>query len=418
MKVDRASFAVDSAEYKRLTGGAAGERVPSGCSLIPCPGGCGGHALLEPPMAVSRAGVVTSIAVARCRGECREEYLRRGKVATRLRRFELDAGAESFTKPIPTKENFPVSSSLRSERSQVQARINTDGITLLALATDVSINPTKLMQWLTNGKGLTSPEEARLLDWAGEPSAAPPPPDPEPIGSKREDEPLFRESGAELPKSALEITEVEPEICGALAPTSATPEQRDASTMRYAEERAVVAEALRTRGLKQSELARQFKVNTSGICTWLRYGRGLRAAKVEELVAWAEASPEASVQPTAESGHDSGQMEHDAAQTDDAPARTLRQAVAALGVLPLSNDLPLGDLEVPAPARDVGASCDVADPHKKPCSQKPEVSPYEAVLRSLLEQVAQRHLEDVAGDLASGVVVRVSLEWRSSAAAN
>jgi transcriptional regulator with XRE-family HTH domain len=39
-------------------------------------------------------------------------------------------------------------------------------------------------------------------------------------------------------------------------------------------------------------------------------------------------------------------------------------------------------------------------------------SPYEAVLRTMLEQVAQKHLEEVAGPAAARVVVRVTLEWR------
>jgi transcriptional regulator with XRE-family HTH domain len=38
-------------------------------------------------------------------------------------------------------------------------------------------------------------------------------------------------------------------------------------------------------------------------------------------------------------------------------------------------------------------------------------NPYEAVLRSLLEPAAQRHLEQIAGPAAVGIVVRVSLEW-------
>ena len=43
-------------------------------------------------------------------------------------------------------------------------------------------------------------------------------------------------------------------------------------------------------------------------------------------------------------------------------------------------------------------------------SQK-SANPYEVVLRTLLESVAQRHLEEIAGPAAQGVTVRVSLEW-------
>ena len=39
------------------------------------------------------------------------------------------------------------------------------------------------------------------------------------------------------------------------------------------------------------------------------------------------------------------------------------------------------------------------------------LSPYEAILRGLLEEVAQQRLEELAGDAAEGVSVRVTLEW-------
>ncbi len=47
-----------------------------------------------------------------------------------------------------------------------------------------------------------------------------------------------------------------------------------------------------------------------------------------------------------------------------------------------------------------------------PAASEGLLSPYEAVLRTMLEQVAQKHLEEVAGPAAAGVVVRVTLEWR------
>ncbi len=46
-------------------------------------------------------------------------------------------------------------------------------------------------------------------------------------------------------------------------------------------------------------------------------------------------------------------------------------------------------------------------PEERPCA----VTPYEAILRRMLEQVAQERLEEIAGAAAKGVVVRVILEW-------
>lgn len=43
-----------------------------------------------------------------------------------------------------------------------------------------------------------------------------------------------------------------------------------------------------------------------------------------------------------------------------------------------------------------------------------ELSPYEAVLRTLLENAAQQHLRELAGSLAENITVRVTLEWTGS----
>lgn len=51
---------------------------------------------------------------------------------------------------------------------------------------------------------------------------------------------------------------------------------------------------------------------------------------------------------------------------------------------------------------------------KKPVSIAPrrlETSPYETIIRRLLEEVAQKKLEELAGEAARDVVVRVHLEW-------
>ncbi len=43
--------------------------------------------------------------------------------------------------------------------------------------------------------------------------------------------------------------------------------------------------------------------------------------------------------------------------------------------------------------------------------RKTDMSPYETVIRRLLEEVAQKRLEELAGEAARDVVVRVHLEW-------
>jgi hypothetical protein len=58
-------------------------------------------------------------------------------------------------------------------------------------------------------------------------------------------------------------------------------------------------------------------------------------------------------------------------------------------------------------------------PHPiSPVEEQCAANPYEAVLRSLLEPAAQRHLEQIAGQAAAGIVVRVLLEWKGSSASD
>ena len=49
-------------------------------------------------------------------------------------------------------------------------------------------------------------------------------------------------------------------------------------------------------------------------------------------------------------------------------------------------------------------------PQRKP---QRELTPYEAILRKLLEEVAQQRLQEIAGDAAKGISARVTLEWNS-----
>ena len=46
--------------------------------------------------------------------------------------------------------------------------------------------------------------------------------------------------------------------------------------------------------------------------------------------------------------------------------------------------------------------------------QAGELNPYEAVLRTLLEDATQRHLEELVGPFAENIVARVTLEWVDS----
>jgi transcriptional regulator with XRE-family HTH domain len=47
----------------------------------------------------------------------------------------------------------------------------------------------------------------------------------------------------------------------------------------------------------------------------------------------------------------------------------------------------------------------------EPAAIQTPATPYEAILRRLLEEVAQEKLEAVAGEAAKGIRVRVTLEW-------
>lgn len=62
------------------------------------------------------------------------------------------------------------------------------------------------------------------------------------------------------------------------------------------------------------------------------------------------------------------------------------------------------------------------EPHEEPLSEaeelipemaakSQEISPYETLIRRLLEEAAQKRLEELAGEAARDMVVRVHLEW-------
>ena len=70
---------------------------------------------------------------------------------------------------------------------------------------------------------------------------------------------------------------------------------------------------------------------------------------------------------------------------------------------------PLLDLENPSMISIEGTT-------KAPVTCRPSaLTPYESILRTMLEQVAQERLEQIAGPAAKGIVARVSLEWSTDA---
>lgn len=99
-------------------------RMLAGNKLIPCPGGCGGKALLQPLMKVIRDGVMSQIYPVRCIGSCRtEKQLPSGAIAKEPKVYQLTElpgkEASKLVEPEPPKQTIPA----KTIRAKQQARV-------------------------------------------------------------------------------------------------------------------------------------------------------------------------------------------------------------------------------------------------------------------------------------------------------
>lgn len=370
MRVGRADFAIGTDEYRRLTPEEAKQRIPSGCTLIPCLS-CDGQALLEPPVTVVREGVSRTFAPATCRGSCKTERIRYGRTYSVPLKFEVEAPEQSLSEqPILTKEEFPVS--LIFERKAVQAKIDESGFSLFALASDMRLDLAGLKKWLRNGKGLPAKDVDRLLEWA----------EPKPEISA-------------LPLAALNQIATNDALERAVGLTGDTLPEPTATSEGWTEERQRVREAMESRRVSQVEVAEATGVPTSALCSWLKHGKRLGVEGIEKLLRWAD-SPQDRPDPLPpvsecypvdvfnEELYPELASEHDPTGYNTKAHRDWQSA----------NQQPVA---APVPATNF----------------VPEESPSEFLLRSLLEQSAQYRLEEVVGEqLAAKVSVRVVLDWR------
>ena len=76
---------------------------------IPCPGGCGGTARMEPPITMTREGEVRTFRVAECQGKCAAEPVKSasGRVRLRAARFEIPC-ADADDRPAVSHKAEPL----------------------------------------------------------------------------------------------------------------------------------------------------------------------------------------------------------------------------------------------------------------------------------------------------------------------
>lgn len=96
----------------------------AGQKIIPCPGECGGKAILQPLMTVIRDGVKTHIHPVRCLGSCREEkVLPSGNIAKSPKVYQLTE-LPGEPKPIEPKPPEPEKrETSKVARAKQQARV-------------------------------------------------------------------------------------------------------------------------------------------------------------------------------------------------------------------------------------------------------------------------------------------------------
>ena len=267
--------------------------------------------------------------------------------------------------------------SLISERKAVQAKIDESGFSLFALASDMRLDLAGLKKWLRNGKGLPAKDVDRLLEWA----------EPKPEISA-------------LPLAALNQIATNDALERAVGITGDTLPEAPTSSEGWGEERQRVREAMESRRMSQSQLSEATGVPTAALCTWLKHGKRLGIERIEKLLRWAESPPDkpAPLPPVSECYpvdvfneelYPELASEHDPTGYNTKAHRDWQETFSA-----------------------AASSAQTLENSLKEAALQKERRPAEFLLLSLLERDAQRHLEDIAGELAAKVSCRVVLDWR------
>lgn len=168
---------------------------------------------------------------------------------------------------------------------------------------------------------------------------------------------------------------------------------------------ALMMSAMRASGLRQSQAAGQLGISQSAVSKLLN-GHPVAPKTLIAAKDWALSilSPEARREVHSE--------QNGVAKKPTAEKPRAESLGATDEDIPSSRLVIVQPESIPTPKPEKKAE-PAPEPCPLPLSQDSgrSDSPYEAVIRTLLEEVAQRRLEELAGDAARGVVVRVTLEW-------
>lgn len=219
-------------------------------TLIPCPGGCGGEAELEPPLLVVRDGMERTVTPAVCKGGCPKTERRKstGALLRLTPRFELETTAELHRSETPV---VVVGRSSDDDRKRVEVAIERRGTSEFALATDLRLDLSQLRKYRKRGRGLSPAHIERLLAWALDETL-----DPAEESVESDDE----------KKEESEMIDMTAE------------DEDDRDTIRAAIER---------EGLTATAVAREYGLSQSAFSKWLRGHRTLSDARLAPVLTWA-----------------------------------------------------------------------------------------------------------------------------------
>ena len=284
---------------------------------IPCPGQCGGVALLvESPLSVTRDGVTRTIRVAQCQDQCRMESRigRTGKTRLVPARFDVPWGGREADDPVADQAGLP---------SRLAQALRRSGLTQMEAAERIGCSQSGVSKML-RGTTMAQTTLAAALSW---------------IASVEEHHATAEGAQREVSPRACTVHPRRQQVLAEL--THGRPSPPDKPVEKSFQKESIVQNVAQSSEEFQHPEPWQYRAEIS---------REPEQASPPEVADELVSSPDP-MEP----------------------------------VLPEALSLP--------------GNHDAANP-------------YEAVLRSLLEPAAQRHLEQIAGQAAAGVVVRVLLEWK------
>ncbi len=292
--------------------------------IIACPGGCGGEALLERPLTVTRDGISRTVQMAECQGSCRTEVATRYSRRPRMVRTRFDLpyvpSLKTISVPTPVLEDETVSRPTSAHLAQrlsaaiARAKVNQSEAGLRIGCSQSSVSK------MLHGTSVAESTSSAALAWADIVLNAP----------EEEQAPEPQEAQAETGQTRTQQPQAGPQ-----QPQAGTQEpQAGPGETRSQEPQAPLGQ--------------------------------------EPLQAVTSLDQSLPVEVSAASTGEEQSMPHSYTKTNGTYVN--------------------------------GGSTNGAG---KPLAP----TPYEAVLRKLLEEVAQKRLEELAGPAAEGIVARVVLEW-------